>query len=227
MTFQHLTTTRLVATGDTFTSRSGRASYTVTEIRDNGFTIIRAGSNKSVRISASAIKRAHDALASGTTLLFQKNASKGGISYTSAVEAGVVWALGDAVAVGADGWIPGPVFLPITVTFEWSESEKIPAGFTANLAIAEDYIANAIKVAPSNGSYRKTSITINRGGVAFYNLRMDITSGLPAGRALISHLEISSAFLVKNCADPTSPWKFHKELAAASVEALAALKAVA
>ena len=81
--------------GATFTSRGG-AAYTVTEDRgDKGFTITRDSTGKSVRISgrmiASTIARAQ----AGESFAYQANATQGGISYTVAVEAGVVYALRD------------------------------------------------------------------------------------------------------------------------------------
>ncbi len=80
-----------VNVGDTFTSRTG-AEYTVTETRDNGFTVTRT-SGKEVRISARKVQQTAARLRGGERLAYQKNPKDGGISYTVAVEAGVVYAL--------------------------------------------------------------------------------------------------------------------------------------
>jgi hypothetical protein len=82
-----------VNVGDTFTSRTG-AKYTVTETRPNGFTITRT-SGKTVRISARKVQQTAARLQAGERLAFQRNPKDGGISYTVAVEAGVVYALRD------------------------------------------------------------------------------------------------------------------------------------
>lgn len=86
-----------IVVGATFTSRGG-ASYTVTEDRGpKGFTIARASTGKAVRISgrmvASTIARAE----AGESFAYQSSRPNGGISYTVAVEAGVVYALRDVL----------------------------------------------------------------------------------------------------------------------------------
>ena len=86
-------TQALVNAGDEFTSRGG-ASYTVTEVRDDGgFTIERASTGKAVRISGRMIAKTLDRAGAGETFKYRANATKGGISYTVAIEAGVVYAL--------------------------------------------------------------------------------------------------------------------------------------
>ena len=81
-----------VSIGDTFTSRTG-SRYTVTEVRpDGGFTISRDG-GKPARVSGRMVARTLARLEAGERLAFQKNAPQGGISYTVAIESGVVYAL--------------------------------------------------------------------------------------------------------------------------------------
>ena len=91
-----------IVVGATFTSRTG-STYTVTEDRGpNGFTITRS-SGKAVRISgrmiASTIARAE----AGESFTYQRSRPNGGISYTVAVEAGVVYALRDALVRDDEG----------------------------------------------------------------------------------------------------------------------------
>ena len=88
-------TSALVSQGDRFKSRGG-AEYTVTEIHDNGgFTIERVSTGKAVRISGRIIGTVLARIGDGESLAYQANASKGGISYTVAIEAGVVYAMLD------------------------------------------------------------------------------------------------------------------------------------
>mgnify|MGYP003655881098 FL=1 len=85
-----------ISVGETFQSRGG-ASYTVTEIRpegrSKGFTIARASTGKEVRISEKLCRSSLTRLISQGFLNYQANQTKGGISYTVAIEAGVVFAL--------------------------------------------------------------------------------------------------------------------------------------
>mgnify|MGYP003659701603 FL=1 len=85
-----------MSVGETFSSRGG-ASYTVTEIRpegrSKGFTIARASTGKEVRISEKLCRSSLTRLISQGFLNYQANQTKGGISYTVAIEAGVVFAL--------------------------------------------------------------------------------------------------------------------------------------
>jgi len=81
--------------GDTFTSRGG-AAYTVTEDRgDKGFTITRDSTGRAVRISGRMIASTITRALAGESFAYQANATQGGISYTGAGEAGVVYALRD------------------------------------------------------------------------------------------------------------------------------------
>lgn len=83
--------------GASFTSRGG-AAYTVTEDRgDKGFTITRDSTGRAVRISGRMIASTIDRAQAGESFAYQANATQGGISYTVAVEAGVVYALRDTL----------------------------------------------------------------------------------------------------------------------------------
>ena len=83
-----------VSVGDVFESRTGRR-YSVSEVRsDGGFTVTRDG-GKPVRISARMVARTLARLEAGESFAYQRNATQGGISYTVAIEAGVVYALRD------------------------------------------------------------------------------------------------------------------------------------
>tara|TARA_R110000824_G_scaffold39711_11_gene119828 strand:+ start:8751 stop:9086 length:336 start_codon:yes stop_codon:yes gene_type:complete len=85
----------VIGLGDTFASRTGK-KYTVTDIRDDGgFTITRASTDKAVRISGRMLGRMLTRIGDGESFAYQANATKGGISYTVAIEAGVVYALRD------------------------------------------------------------------------------------------------------------------------------------
>ena len=87
-----------ITIGASFTSRGG-AVYTVTEDRgDKGFTITRNSSGKAVRISGRMIASTITRALAGESFAYQANATKGGISYTVAIEAGVVYALRDILS---------------------------------------------------------------------------------------------------------------------------------
>ena len=81
--------------GAEFTSRTG-SKYTVVGLHTcGGFTIKRASSGKTVRISGRMLGRTLVRINKGESFAYQANATKGGISYTVAIEAGVVFAMGD------------------------------------------------------------------------------------------------------------------------------------
>ncbi len=88
----------LVTTGERFTSRGG-AEYTVTAIlpkgraRYHGFTIERASTGKTVRISGKLLESLIARIGAGESFAYQANGKNGGISYTVAIEAGAVYAL--------------------------------------------------------------------------------------------------------------------------------------
>ena len=87
---------REIYVGDHFESRGG-SIYTVTEVRPEGrakgFTIARASTGKEVRISEKLCRSSLTRLISQGYLSYQSNQTQGGISYTVAIEAGVVYAL--------------------------------------------------------------------------------------------------------------------------------------
>ena len=88
--------------GDKFVSRGG-ASYSVVTIVKTGFVIRRSSTGKEVKISSRMVNRCRSVLLDGGTFAYQKNGSQGGISYTVAIEAGVVYALGDDIQQSESG----------------------------------------------------------------------------------------------------------------------------
>ncbi len=66
-------------------SRTG-ATYIVSLLDGKGIEAVRPSTGSTVRCSRKAVERAAASLAAGETLHYQRNASKGGISYTVAVE---------------------------------------------------------------------------------------------------------------------------------------------
>ena len=86
-----------ITIGDTFNSRGG-AAYTVTSVDDRGgFTITRQSTGKAVKISGAAVAKVLARAIAGEAFAYQQNTTKGGISYTVAIEAGVVYALRDTL----------------------------------------------------------------------------------------------------------------------------------
>ena len=84
---------RSINPGDTFKSRKG-AEYVVVSVDAKGFTAERPSTGSQVIITFSKCKKDLARLEAGEgPLAFQANPSKGGISYTVAIEAGVAWAL--------------------------------------------------------------------------------------------------------------------------------------
>lgn len=112
LTFKANSYTPAVSVGDTFKSRTG-AEYTVAAIRRDGFTVARVGRGSSVNVSGKLCRRVLDSLAAGEARTFQANFTRGGISFTVAVEAGVVFALGEHIDRDDDGrrWVAGPALL--------------------------------------------------------------------------------------------------------------------
>jgi hypothetical protein len=85
-----------IIVGATFTSRGG-AVYTVTADRGaKGFSIARAN-GKEVRISGRIVSSTLERARAGETFAYQRNRPAGGISYTVAIEAGVIYALRDVL----------------------------------------------------------------------------------------------------------------------------------
>ena len=82
--------------GLVFQSRTG-SRYKVTAVKDTKFSIQSLTGRVPVTITKKAVENAQSRLEAGEELRFQKNRSGGGISYTVAIEAGVVFALGEWV----------------------------------------------------------------------------------------------------------------------------------
>tara|TARA_R100001443_G_scaffold16436_2_gene26481 strand:+ start:321 stop:644 length:324 start_codon:yes stop_codon:yes gene_type:complete len=77
-------------------------AYTVTSHDSKGFVMTRNASGKTVRITKSKTVKVFARLATGERLPKQSNA---GISYTVAIEAGIVAALGNAIALDGREWV--------------------------------------------------------------------------------------------------------------------------
>ena len=83
-----------VRIGATYASRTG-AEYRIVALDSRGgFTAERLSTGKTVKISGAMLRKTAARAAAGETFAFQRNAPQGGISYTVAIEAGVVHALG-------------------------------------------------------------------------------------------------------------------------------------
>lgn len=91
-------TTKPVKKGMTITSRGG-STYKVVSTSPKGFTIKRSSSGKTVKISGKLVSRTLERLEKGEALKFQCSGNNGGISYTVAIEAGVIGALENIVKV--------------------------------------------------------------------------------------------------------------------------------
>lgn len=85
--------TATVTQDDTFTSRGGAEYRVVSLDGKGGFTIERASTGKTVKISGRLIESILIRIGDGEAFAYQKNAKQGGISYTVATEAGAVYAL--------------------------------------------------------------------------------------------------------------------------------------
>ena len=91
---KNTTTSSTIRLGDKFNSRTG-VGYTVTKIFDDGgFEIERSSTGKTVKIPAGLIERTRQRVERGDYIALQANETKHGISYTSAITEGVVYALG-------------------------------------------------------------------------------------------------------------------------------------
>jgi hypothetical protein len=93
MTHSHTHTLPRVFIGATYQSRTGSEYRIVALDRKGGFTAERIKTRKTVKISSSLLRRVSARAAAGETFAYQRNSPQGGISYTVAVEAGVVYAL--------------------------------------------------------------------------------------------------------------------------------------
>jgi len=92
MTHSH--TLPRVFIGATYSSRTGSGYRIVALDKKGGFTAERIKTGKAVKISASLLRKVSARADAGETFAYQRNAPQGGISYTVAVEAGAVYALG-------------------------------------------------------------------------------------------------------------------------------------
>ena len=86
------------------TSRHGKLIGIVTATDDKSFTFTRP-TGKTIRITASKIKKTLLRLQQGETLRYQANPGDGGISYTVAIERGVIAGLGDQVKATDKGYV--------------------------------------------------------------------------------------------------------------------------
>mgnify|MGYP003658069670 CR=1 FL=1 len=78
-------------TGDTINNKKGKPYATVGEINGTGFWVVKSN-GKTQRVSYQMVTRVERALIAGKRLKFQSNGPEG-ISYTLAIEAGVLHAL--------------------------------------------------------------------------------------------------------------------------------------
>ena len=86
------------------TSRKGKLIGIVTESDGKSFTFTRP-TGKTVRITASRVLKTLKRLQQGETLRYQANPGDGGISYTVAIERGVIAGLGDQVTDTGEGYV--------------------------------------------------------------------------------------------------------------------------
>ena len=85
-------------TSSTLKSRTG-TEYKIKSFDAKGFTLSRMTSTSTVRITRRRVEDTEKRLRAGEALKFQRNKSQGGISYTVAEEAGVVWALEEIIDI--------------------------------------------------------------------------------------------------------------------------------
>lgn len=90
----HTHTLPRVFIGATYNSRTGSEYRIVALDKKGGFTAERIATGKTVKISSSLLRKVSARADAGEVFTYQRNAPQGGISYTVAVEAGVVYALG-------------------------------------------------------------------------------------------------------------------------------------
>lgn len=89
--YQASKATNPVNVNDVITSRGG-STYKVVKADTNGFTVQR-NTGSFERVPNSTVLRALAKLEAGQELQFQRSSTDGGISYTIAIEAGVIAAL--------------------------------------------------------------------------------------------------------------------------------------
>ena len=85
-----------VCKGRVFYSRTQR-KYKVQDVTEKGFTISRESGGTDQKITWAMVQKTLGRLKNGEQLEYQANASQGGISYTVAVETGVLFALKDVI----------------------------------------------------------------------------------------------------------------------------------
>ena len=83
--------------GSKLESRRRGRFYTIIDVDSQGFRIARQDTGSTVRITRNLIETTAASLLAGEALKFQASRTKGGISYTVAQTAAVVWALGDLI----------------------------------------------------------------------------------------------------------------------------------
>jgi len=94
----------MVAINTRILSRKGKVLGIVTESNGKSFTLTRP-TGKMVKITAGKILKTLQRLVSGETLRYQANPGDGGISYTVAIERGVIAGLGDQVTDTGEGYV--------------------------------------------------------------------------------------------------------------------------
>jgi len=87
-------------TGDTIFNKSGKAYATVGKVNGTGFWVLKSN-GKEQRVSFRLVESVLSRLNEGQALKFQKNGPEG-ISYTLAIEAGVLHCLRDVVKINAE-----------------------------------------------------------------------------------------------------------------------------
>jgi len=86
----------IISVGIEVYSRRGRLQGIVSNVNSSGFILTRP-SGKTVKITNRKVESTFARLVNGETLAYQRNPGDGGISYTVAIERGVIAALG--------GWV--------------------------------------------------------------------------------------------------------------------------
>lgn len=94
----------MVAINTEIMSRHGKSIGVVTESNGKSFTFTRP-TGKTVKITAGKIRKTLQRLQQGETLRYQANPGDGGISYTVAIERGVIAGLGDQVKATPEGYV--------------------------------------------------------------------------------------------------------------------------
>ncbi len=156
-------------------SKEGVA-YTLSSFDGDGFTLQREGET-TVRVTSRMVEEAARRLANGDSLSFNTAEAKGGISSTSAIEAGVVWALADRARPDPlhHAFVPGDRRLHWWVNQGKTFREELAAGLIWAPQEAEDGKAkwhhrNVLHVRPGDlifsyvkGSLRAASLASGSG----------------------------------------------------------------